>query len=202
MVAPTVGAFTKRSADVRPPSRYRGSWLRSSMQTLRHRGHFDAYRTHLSESDRFELDALPTAAWIPARILMSHYAACDKLGLKSEELHAMGLETTRLAMGNSFRITSRAASGIGLVTPWAALDQFPKFWTHVADGGVIEVVKVHPKEAHVGLFAFPPARYAYNRYATRGIMEAALELFCQRVFVSNIVPKCNDDTLVFRIAWV
>ena len=52
------------------------------------------------------------------------------------------------------------------------LDQFPKHWTKVADGGAIEVIKIGPKEGRCGVFAFPPARYHYNRQGMRGILEA------------------------------
>jgi hypothetical protein len=195
-------AFPRPRGELEAPRRYRASWVSSSIQTLRRHGHYDRYRLLLADGARAPLAELTASAWVPAELVMAHYDACNRLRLGPSELATLGVETTRLAIGNTLHVALRLATGAGLVSPWTLLAQAQRFMTMICDGAGVEVMRLGPKEARVDVAAFPLARFAYNRAAMRGILLAGLEPFCQRVYASVMSADPHENDVTFRASWV
>ncbi len=195
-------AFPRPRGALEVPRRYRASWVSSSIQTLRKHGHYARYRILLDDHAREPLAELPPSAWISAELVMAHYDACDRLQLGPSELATLGVETTRLAIGNTLHVALRLATGAGLVSPWTLLAQAQRLMNMICEGAGVEVTRLGPKEARIHVAAFPLARFGYNRAAMRGILLAGLEPFCHGVYASvmSVDPHVNDVT--FRASWV
>jgi hypothetical protein len=194
--------FPRPRGELSVPRRYRASWVSSSIQTLRRHAHYDRYRLLLDDHARAPLAELSASAWVSADLVMAHYDACDRLDLGASELATLGVETTRLAIGNTLHVALRIATGAGLVTPWTLLAQAQRLMSMICEGAGVEVTRLGPKEARVHVAAFPLARFAYNRAAMRGILLAGLEPFCQRVYASVISTDPHRDDVAFRASWV
>lgn len=180
---------------------FRSTWLTSSLASIRERGHFDAYRTKL---DRAHADAVLSAVpglWLPMDVAVAHYSACDRLDLPNGELVILGEAATRRANATSLAFTARLATNAG-VTPWAVFAQGNRLWAQTCKGGGVGIFKCGPKEARVEIIGFPLARFRYNRVTMRGIVQAAAQLFCTKVYASEIAGACGPNELVLRVSWV
>jgi hypothetical protein len=195
-------AFPRPRGVLEVPRRYRASWISSSIQTLRRHGHYTRYRTLLDDHAREALTELPASAWISSELVVAHYDACDRLQLDASALATLGVETTRLAIGNTLHLALRLATGAGLVSPWTLLAQAQRLMSMICEGSGVEVTRLGPKEARVDVAAFPLARFAYNRAAMRGILLAGLEPFCQRVYASVVSVDPHASDVTFRASWV
>jgi hypothetical protein len=179
----------------------RTTWIQSSLQGLRTRGHFEAYKALLPTAHHEAILFCVAGAWLPLAVAREHYLACDGLGMSPEEQVAMGKVVSQRAQSTVLATAVRLAK-TGGVTPWTILPQFAKLWSRGFDGGGVEVTKLGPKDARVSfvdcsLFGIP-----YFRIAFRGILIDITSLFCARAFVHDITrPTQRDTQSHYRFQW-
>jgi hypothetical protein len=65
----------------------------------------------------------------------------------------------------------------------------------------VAVVKLGPKEARVELVGLPLLAIPYFCHGYRGVFAAAVELFCERVYVSD-AHAGDEPRATFRLSWV
>lgn len=182
-------------------TKFRSTWLASSLASLRREGLFDAYLGLLPGQHHEAILGAVAGVWLPIQVADVHYAACERLPIDSARQYAIGYQTSRRAHGNVVDLVLRGARGAG-VTPWTALAQLQRLWEHTWEGGGVSVTKLGPKEARIEIIQWPIARYRYNRGALRGIHQGVFESFCSKLFVQEILPLCTHSTLGFRLSWV
>jgi hypothetical protein len=103
----------------------------------------------------------------------------------------------RTILGAAVRLAKTAG-----VTPWTIYGQLDRFWSRIAVGGAIGVVKLGPKEARASLEQCPVIAIPYFRNAVGGVLWGITDLFCQRAFVRE-VPRMRTATLAaYRSQWV
>jgi len=77
-------------------------------------------------------------------------------------------------------------------------------WDRVMVGGSGAVYRIGPKEARVEAHGIPLVKWGYFRNSWRGMFACAGELFCEKLYVTDISPPGATSQGVFalRVAWV
>jgi len=180
----------------------RSTLVLSSIQSLR--GH-DLFERYAALIDPAVLETLVTSVagtWLPMSVGMIHYRACEKLGLSTRDQVALGHEVGARIQGTVLGLLVRTAKNVG-ATPWTALEPVVRLWDRVFQGGTgPSVVQVGPKEARAELVGLPLLDVPYFRQAFRGTFMAALELFCTKVYVSEVRGTLRSNAVTFRVSWV
>jgi hypothetical protein len=193
-------AFPAPRGEIPEVTRYRSTWIVSSLQSLRERGHFERYDARLARHREAILDCV-AAMWLPLDIAVAHYAACDELRLPVDEQVAMGRAVGARAQGSLLATAAKASRTAG-VTPWTILPQFDRLWRRGADGGGVEVTKVGPKEARVVLVGCALFDIEYFRNAFRGVLLGIGAMFCESPYVNDVAHRRMPGEAIFQLQWV
>ena len=188
-------------AAVPPTTLVKGVWIASSLRAVRMHGRMDQYMDLLAPEYRDSIENNVTGDWHPIDLLMAHYEAVEKLDIPALEVVQIGQEATKHAHGVVLGMAARLA-GNTVVTPWTIMSQFQRIWDRVYVGGGIGIFKLGPKEARIELVQFPCCRYRYCRTGLRGVLLGLTELFCQKVYVSEIASFVTSTESAMRLAWV
>lgn len=186
---------------VPPVSRFRSTWLTSSLRALRSRGRYEEYLARLPPHHRELVQTAIAGLWLPIDVAVVHYEACQSLGFTPSEQFDIGREVTRFALNTSYSVALRMAREAG-VTPWSCFALQGKLWEQVWSGGAVGVFKVGPKEARVELHGWPCAKVPYCRNALRGLLVGQTELFSTKAYAREIPTMCVESSLGFRVSWV
>ena len=192
--------FATSREDAPAVTRVKGTWLVSSIRTLRAQGHFAKYEVNLEASAKERVLQLTPQEWLPAAYLDAHYMACETLELPGSEAYALGFNTLKHSHQSVLAMTARLAQAGG-VTPWSVFSQFHKMWGRSFVGGDIEILKIGPKEARVEVLGLGCGRFRYCRNGIRGVLAGMAELFCGKAYVNEVAWRSTDTSLVLRIAW-
>lgn len=190
--------FPAERESIPPATAYRSTWIVSSLQTLRERGHFEAYRRNLAAHHDRIFSAL-AGSWLPMDVARAHYEACNRLGLGLEEQIAMGLGVGGRAQGTLLSTAVKAARGAG-VTPWTIIPQFDRLYRRAANGGAAAVFKLGPKEARGEFVGCELFDIDYFRHAFRGVLLNVGALFCEKLYIHDM-PRRRRGEAVFRLQW-
>jgi hypothetical protein len=184
---------------IRPATGYRSTWLVSSLQTLRERGHFEDYRRLLAAHHDTILSAL-AGSWLPMEVAKAHYDACNRLGLGAEEQVTMGMNVGNRAQGTVLSSAVMAARGAG-VTPWTIVPQFDRLYRRGVNGGAAAVFKLGPKEARAEFVGCELFDIDYFRHAFRGVLLNVGAMFCEKQYIHDM-PRRRRGEAIFKLQWV
>jgi hypothetical protein len=184
-----------------PVKAVRSTLVTSGLALLRERTLFDRYLAGLAAAHRSVIPGLTAGVWLPTEFMLAHYAAWDSLNLSADEIRAIGTAIAARAAESFLGSIKHIASGLG-VTPWTALEQYPRFWTRAFDGGGIRISRVGPKEATIAFSEIPFAPSPYFRGSLTALHENALHLFSSKVYVRVVPASVAPTKLELRVAWV
>jgi hypothetical protein len=186
---------------VTPATQIRSTLLAASVLSLRSRGHFDRYLAHLpKESHEPVLQSVP-GAWVPIAVGIAHYRAAEALGLTMEEQLEVGRGVADRIQNGLLGTLVRLAKTAG-VTPWMGLEYFPRLWQRTIMGGGCAVYRLGPKEARVECHGIPElAELGYFRNGFRGMFASSGQLFCQKVYVTDLAAFTLRRRIGFRVSW-
>jgi hypothetical protein len=196
---------------VAPATRFRSTWLTTSVRSLRERKLLAAYLDRLPPVHHEAVLQAVVGVWLPVEVAIAHYEACDGLGLEDKEIVAIGAEASDRAQRTTLGTATRLAAGAG-VTPWALLSQLQRFWERIWIGGAVGVFAHGPpgpgderagaaKEARVEIVSWSCARIPYCRVGMRGVFLGMTEMFCRKAFVHEIAEGCSASTLAYLVQW-
>jgi len=178
----------------------RSTLVSASIQSLRARGLYDRYALCLAEADREELAGAVAGVWIPMSLAAAHYRACESLRLCVGEQLDIALKVGTHLHGTFLGAMLRMARTVG-VTPWGALAYTDKLYERLFRGGGIAVTRVGPKDARVDMVGNLLCQTEYFRVGVRGVYQAALELFCERLTTREIPRRYPGLDMGVRISW-
>jgi len=207
--APAPLGITARGAVVMVPfpvpltalSEVRSTLLLASVHALRVAGYLDAYQARLDPQHRDAVLASVAGSWVPARVALAHYRACDALGLTSLEQMALGRQTGNGLRHHLTRAVGVLSRGVG-VSPWLVFEQFDRFWARSFKGGGVSVVKHGPKEAEIVYAKCALLQSPYFRSALRGVALGLLEIVTRRSFMSEVSFTATRHEARYRLSWV
>lgn len=184
---------------VQPVRAIRSTVIVGSYGVLRERGLFDAYAAALPPKAHDVLVHTVAGAWIPLDLALTHYAACDSLGLPPDTIAQLGRGVFDRIRGTLLGTTVRMAREAG-VTPWTVLPHLQRFWDRAYQGGGLSVVKMGPKEARGEVVQARLCESLYFRHALRGLLGGVLELFCQKAYVSALSTQA-PASVAYQMQW-
>jgi hypothetical protein len=194
----TILPFPTSREEIPRATAFRSTWLVSSLQTLRERGHFEAYKRELTAHHDAILGAL-AGSWIPMPVARAHYEACDQLGLDVSEQVAIGESVGLRAQGTLLSTAAKTARSAG-VTPWAIIPQFDRLYRRGANGGAAAAFKIGPQEARVEFVGCELFDVDYFRHAFRGVLQNIGSLFCTKSYIHDL-PRRRRGEAIFRLQW-
>ncbi len=181
----------------------RSTLLLSSIQTLRAKGLFEAYLQKLPRALHAPVLEAVAGSWMPLATGMAHYEACDALGISTQEQFNNGREVAERVQNSMLATLVRAAKTMG-VTPWTALENFQRMGDRMLQGGAYALYRLGPKEARVEAHGIALARWPYFRNSWRGMTTGSGELFCTKIYVSELsapTAATSHAPFVMRVAW-
>ena len=187
-------------AQIPNATRFRSTWIVSSLQSLRESGQFDRYLAALPIEHKEMLLECVAGVWLPMAAAKAHYLACDSLGLTLEEQLSMGRTVGGRAQGTLLATVVKTARGAG-VTPWTIMPQFHRLWVRGIEGGAAAVTRIGPKEARAEFVACELLDIAYFRNALRGILLGSSTLFCRKAYIHEL-PNRRPSDVTFSLQWV
>ena len=184
---------------LQPMTRLRSTLVLASIESVRRRGRFADYERNLPAEHKDALVHAVAATWIALDAARAHYAACDALGLSSEQQVLAGRATFDGARTTLMGTAVGLARGAG-VTPWHVMPMLQRVWDRGCDGGGIMVVQAGPKDAHIDIVQCELVASPYMRNGLRGLIAAMMELFCTRAYVTERRP-CGPASVHYRVQW-
>lgn len=178
----------------------RSTLLLASMQSLRARGHFDAYLAELTEEQREQAIALTAGSWLPVQSALVHYLACDRVDMSRDERLEIGAEVARRIQQSPLHVLVRLSREAG-ASPWSVLGYAEKLRTQSWQGGGVQVLKTGPKDMRLVWQLQPCARSKHFRAGFVGIVKGLFEMFCRRAYVNEVPEQCTDTTLTIVGSW-
>jgi len=185
---------------VAPVTEVRSTLLASSILALREMGHFDAYLTKLPHDYHAPVLESVAGSWLPIAVAVAHYSAADALGLTAREQFEIGRSVAERVQNTALGTLLRVAKTAG-VTPWVGLGHFQRLWDRLLRGGAGSVVRLGPKEARVEIHGVALVDIPYFRNGWRGMFAGSGELFCSKIYVTEITTRTTPSSMSLRVAW-
>ena len=179
----------------------RSTLLLSSRASLAANGLFVEYEKLLGESAKRDLGETIAGTWLPIALVEQHYQACDGLGLSRTRQVELGRQNGERLSGTLLGTLAKLAQSAG-TTPLMLIEQFPRFWGRIFEGGVLSFAIRGPKDVDVIVNAAPLLRSAHFRNGLAGTAESILGLVCQRLFVRVRDVNERDGTATYLTQWV
>jgi hypothetical protein len=178
----------------------RSTLVHGGIATLRAAGLYDAYVGVVPAEVRVEIETSFAGMWIPVETALTHYLACDKLGLSRESAAKLGRGTFERTKGLLLGTAIGLARTAG-VTPWSFVPHLQRFWLRGLDGGGIQAIRIGPKEVRLEVVACSILRSHYFRGALRGLVGSLFELVSAKVYVHEDALGA-ETTIALRVQWV
>jgi hypothetical protein len=181
--------------------RVRSTLIAASVQGLREMGWEDRYFAALAPERHMELRMLTAGVWVPIDLAITHYRACDAMGLTPLETERIG-ENVSLRTQKSFvGMLGRAAAGAG-ATPWNVLAHVHRIYARMVDGADHCVYRVGPKEALLVNVGCSLVEIPYFRTALVAYYRAIVGMLASTVYASEVPRYRRPLTVGVRLAWV
>jgi hypothetical protein len=165
---------------------------------MRERGLYARYVALLDPRWRSAILESVAGVWLPLDAGEAHYRACDALAISVPDQISIGREVGTRVQGTFLGTMIRAAKGAG-ATPWIAFHSTHKLYSRLFDGGGCRVIKVGPKDARLEIANNSLVRIGYFRAAMRGLWQVAVELFCERAYVTEIALIHHSYSV--KVSW-
>jgi hypothetical protein len=178
-------------------SEVRGSLIASSLTTIRERGLFERYVQHLPPTQRDNILYVLAASWVPLDLAMTHYEACDAMGLGDSELDELGNHVAQRIMGTFLGTLVRSARHVATSIP---LGQYSRLWERLLVGGSCSVHMLGMKDARIESRGVPMFRYRYFRSGYLGLVRGASLMFRTAAFTR--LRRASNDSLTMELNWV
>jgi hypothetical protein len=192
--------FSTTRDRVPPVTRVRSTLIASSLQAVRDRKLLDRYQSFLPREYHDVVLQSIAGTWLSVDAGAAHYRAMDALNLSSGEVVDVGRSVAEKVQGTVLATLAKLATGSG-VTPWSGLAQLHRLWGRIFIGGAVAVAKRGPKEAVCDIVGNPLLEIPYFRVGFRGLATGGLNLFCSKVYVTEVGRSSESHRLVLRVAW-
>jgi hypothetical protein len=180
-------------------TRVKSTLLLASLAAVREHGLLSRYESQLAQGARDALFGAIAGVWMPVELAVSHYHACDGLGLSPEQQLALGRQTNAGSRQHLTYVASTVRS-VGL-TPWTVFGQMNRFWARTFMGGGVSVRRVGPKDAEISFARCVLFDSPYFRGAVRGVITGLLEVATRTCFVKGLATA-NTHSARYHICWV
>ncbi|MEY4578953.1 MAG: hypothetical protein RL701_3656 [Pseudomonadota bacterium] len=177
--------------------------LQSSLDELKHLGHFERYLTFMDPVAFEELSGLVIGpGWIPAELALKHYAACDAMLLTHEQLEAMGTRVSARLHSTLLVTVARSMSNTLGGDPWTFMGPLTRLAGRVFQGTRAEIIKLGPKDMRIDVRGNTLFQFQYYRVAYSASLRARFTGFGARIVYVKFAPYNEDNAfMAVRVSW-
>jgi hypothetical protein len=161
----------------------------------------EKYLSKLPEEHHFTIRSTPVHEWLPAEVVVAHYAALDALALAEEEVLAIGSSVVIHGHGKAIEVALRVIPS-AVLNVFSVLTKADRLWDRAFDGGALAIFRLGPKEARIDIIGLPFAHLTYPRLAIRGVITGVLRLLVKTVYVNDVTTFSTGNMLSYSISWV
>ena len=172
----------------------RGSLIVSSRRTLHELKLYPRYVVNLPAPLHEPVLYALASSWVPCELALAHYAACDAMELSEQELQSVEEQTFLATLLRGTRLVGAD------MRPMAALQNYPRLWDRLLQGGSCKVRQTGPKDATIESRGLPMFRYRYFRFAYVGWIRGAGLMFGHTLYTR--VLRSDDTALKIGLSWV
>ena len=181
--------------------RVRGQWIAASLRAVRERGLSARYFEHLPREHHQTIESMTVSQWLPAQVVVAHYAALDALQLTDEDIEAMGSSVVIRGHGKAIEVALKLMP-LQVVNVFSFVARTETLWDRAFDGGAPAIYKLGPKEARFDVHGLPFAHLRYPRIAIRGVIAGVMRLLVRTVYVHDVTRSRRPPVLSYRVQWV
>jgi hypothetical protein len=178
----------------------RGFVFLSGQKWMAEHGLLERHQALMPDEVRARTATATATDWIRLDDALSIYRACDALGLPVDQQIELGEAVSRANNGIVIRTLANLAGRIGL-SPWVALRSIDKVWQRNNRGGGIAVFKLGERSARLEFWQVPLAQSPFFVTSMRGAIAAGLEMFAERLLVTELPDHLSPDGFALRISW-
>ncbi len=203
VTSPSVGPtlIVAHTRQILPVTQVRSTIIQTSIRTLRARGHLERYRDRVPPQFRDDLLLALAPGWLPLRLAVVHYQACDELGLSTAEIGAIGESGADALQGIFLSTLVRSVRAMG-VTPWTLLTRFDRLYGRLFQGGSVEVIRQGPAGAQLEWAGFDGlAHLNYFRSIVCGNVRAGLKFVGVTPARVELIHSPSRGRLTLSTSW-
>jgi hypothetical protein len=182
-------------------TRVRGQWIAASLRAVRERGLLDRYLAKLPSEHHTPIRTTPVHEWLPAHVVVAHYAALDALDLPPEDIESIGASVVIHGHGKAIEVALKVIP-LSVFNVFSAVSMGDKLWERAFDGGALIILRLGPKEARMEAVGLPFSHLHYPRVAIRGVITGVMRLMVKTVYVRDLTLFGRSNTLAYRVSWV
>ena len=183
--------------DLKPTTRFRSTWVVSSLQGLRERGLFDRYERQLIDHHDTILSAI-AGVWLPVDAVRAHYEACEKLGIPDAEYVLMAKIGSHVRQAWWSRLIAEAQRS--QATPWTALYLMHRGWPRAAEGGAVGLARLADNRGRLDYVSCSLFEIPYFRRAVRFMIQFLVAHNAPAATVRDL-PERNAHTCSYLVDW-
>jgi hypothetical protein len=182
---------------IAPATRFRSTWVVSSLEGLRERGFFDRYERRLVGHRDAILSAI-AGVWLPVDVVRAHYEACEELSIPDTEYVLMAKTGSQVRQAWWSRLIAEAQHP--QATPWTALHLMHRGWARAADGGAVGVYRLADNRARMDYVGCSLFEIPYFRRAVRFMIQFLVAHNAARATVRDLSER-KAHTCSYLINW-
>jgi hypothetical protein len=159
------------------------------------------YLSALPKKLHAEMQGIIAGAWVPTSLAISHYTACDAMGLDLGQMNSIAEDVSLRTQKTFIGTLGKTFSGAG-ATPWLLLQNVHRIWDRMFQGGDTAIYRVAQKEALVILVACPLLDLTYFRVGVLGYYRALARIMSRVAYTREVPQHRAPGDVGFRISWV
>jgi hypothetical protein len=180
-----------------PTTRFRSTWVVSSLEGLRLRGCYDRYERQLTEHRDAILSAI-AGVWLPVDVVRAHYEACEKLAIPDTEYLLMLKTGSQVRQAWFSRMIAEAKHP--QATPWTALHLMHRGWPRAVEGGAVGVYRLADNRGRIDYVSCSLFEIPYFRRAVRFMIQALVAHNAARATVRDL-PERKPHSCSYSVDW-
>jgi hypothetical protein len=180
-----------------PTTRFRSTWIVSSLEGLRERGFFDRYEGRLVDHRDAILSAI-AGVWLPVDVVRAHYEACEELAIPDADYVLMAKTGSQVRQAWWSRLIAEAQHP--QATPWTALHLMHRGWARAADGGAVGVSRLADNRGRMDYVGCSLFEIPYFRRAVRFMIQFLVAHNTARATVRDLSER-SAHTCSYLVDW-
>jgi len=158
-----------------PLSAVRRMLIHSSLAELRALGVYDNYCHVIEPATLTSIMHMIGPGWIPADLALTHYEACDKLGLSDQQVQDLGARSGE-NIGSALLVARAQIPELKTdQSAWSMVAAFSRMGRRMYEGSSAQYVKLAPRELQIDYIGNPLFATSYYRSGYLGFMRKAFD---------------------------
>lgn len=176
--------------------------IHSSLAELQALGVYDNYRSIIDPATLTSINEAIGPGWIPADLAVKHYEACDKLGLKDEQVQELGARSGE-NIGSALLVAGATLPELKTEqATWAMITAFSRMGRRMYEGSSAQYVKLTPHDLQIEYVGNPLFSTSYYRNGYLGFLRKSFDQLGFELTRLGITPYRKRGAEVdLRLTW-